>query len=220
VDHQWGSETKQPTKPINNPRYISLSSTLNPSPSPDPPHPTAAAARAQALALDSRSLVRTQSARSPSLFPHSHGLSSQSHPSTATPHVPRRHLSASVPWPPPSRGPARPAAVVATRRHHPLPQRRAGQVGAGRRGTQPRQRRADGQTAQAAHGVEAWSGGESSCVLGDLDNPLGFGDPRVSVSGMDLHPNRFSGRIRVSSSGFGFGCLDTPPDPNPPRCHP
>jgi hypothetical protein len=51
------------------------------------------------------------------------------------------------------------------------------------------------------------------------DNPSDFGYPRVSVSGMDFHPNWFSGRIRVLDSGFGFGCPDTPPDPNPPRCH-
>ena len=54
----------------------------------------------------------------------------------------------------------------------------------------------------------------------------GFGYPfgfRVSA-GLDLvmnfHPNRFSGRIRVSISGFGFGCTETPPDPNPTYCHP
>ena len=51
----------------------------------------------------------------------------------------------------------------------------------------------------------------------DLDNPLGFGDPRVLVSGMDFHTNWCSGHIRVFSSGFSFGCPETPPDPNPPR---
>jgi hypothetical protein len=42
---------------------------------------------------------------------------------------------------------------------------------------------------------------------------------RVSVSGMNFHPNLCSGRVRVFSSGFDFGCLETPPL-NPPRCHP
>ena len=41
----------------------------------------------------------------------------------------------------------------------------------------------------------------------DLDNPLGFGDPRVSISGMNFHANWCSGRIWVFSSGFVFGCL-------------
>jgi hypothetical protein len=53
-----------------------------------------------------------------------------------------------------------------------------------------------------------------------LGNPSGFGDPRVSVSGMDFHLNRCSGWIQVLILGFSFGCPDTPPDPNPPRCHP
>ena len=53
-----------------------------------------------------------------------------------------------------------------------------------------------------------------------LDNPLDFGYSRISVLEMDFHPNRCSGRVRVLSSGFGFGCPDTPPDPNPTRCHP
>ena len=48
----------------------------------------------------------------------------------------------------------------------------------------------------------------------------GFGYPRVSVLGMNLHPNWSSGRVWVSSSGFGFGCPDTPPEPNPTCCHP
>ena len=49
-----------------------------------------------------------------------------------------------------------------------------------------------------------------------------FEYPRVlvSVSGMDFDPNRSSGRVRVLSLGFGFGCPDTPPEPNPTRCHP
>ena len=37
---------------------------------------------------------------------------------------------------------------------------------------------------------------------------------------MDFHPNQFLGRIRVSILGFGFECTETPPDPNPTRCHP
>jgi hypothetical protein len=37
------------------------------------------------------------------------------------------------------------------------------------------------------------------------DNPSGFGYPRVSVSGMDFHPNEGSGRIWVLGSGFGLG---------------
>ena len=48
----------------------------------------------------------------------------------------------------------------------------------------------------------------------------GFGYPRVSVLVMDFHPNRCSGRVRVLSTGFGFECPDTPPELNPPRCHP
>jgi hypothetical protein len=39
-----------------------------------------------------------------------------------------------------------------------------------------------------------------------LVNPSGFGDPRVSISGMDFRSNWCSGRIRVLSLGFGFGC--------------
>jgi hypothetical protein len=38
--------------------------------------------------------------------------------------------------------------------------------------------------------------------------------------GMDYHPNRCSVRFRVSILGFEFGCTETPPDPNLPRCHP
>jgi len=53
-----------------------------------------------------------------------------------------------------------------------------------------------------------------------LNYLLDFGYPRVSVLGMDLHPNWSSGRVRVLSSGFGFGCPDTPLEPNPTRCHP
>jgi hypothetical protein len=34
-----------------------------------------------------------------------------------------------------------------------------------------------------------------------LVNLSGFGDPRVSVSEMDFHPNRGSGRVRVSVLG-------------------
>ena len=52
------------------------------------------------------------------------------------------------------------------------------------------------------------------------DYPFRFGYPRASVLGLNLYPNRSSGRVRVSSSGFGFGCPDTPPEPNPTRCHP
>ena len=52
------------------------------------------------------------------------------------------------------------------------------------------------------------------------DYPFDFGYPRVSVLGLNLYPNRSSGRVRVSSSGFGFGCSDTPPERNPTRCHP
>ena len=48
----------------------------------------------------------------------------------------------------------------------------------------------------------------------------GFGYPRVSVLGMNLYLKRSSDRVRVLSSGFGFGCPDTPPEPNPTRCHP
>jgi hypothetical protein len=49
---------------------------------------------------------------------------------------------------------------------------------------------------------------------------LGFGYPRVSVLGMDFDLKRCSGRVRILSLGFGFGCPDTPPDSNPTRCHP
>ena len=52
------------------------------------------------------------------------------------------------------------------------------------------------------------------------DYPFGFGYPRVSVLGLNLYPNWSSGRVRVSSLGFSFGCPDTPPEPNPTRCHP
>ena len=52
------------------------------------------------------------------------------------------------------------------------------------------------------------------------DVQLDFGYPQVSVSGMDFDPNRCSGRVRVLSLGFGFGCPNTPPDPNLTRCHP
>ena len=52
-----------------------------------------------------------------------------------------------------------------------------------------------------------------------LPYKTGFWYPRVSVLGMDFHPNRCLGHVRVLSSGFGFGCPDTPPDLNPPYCH-
>ena len=45
--------------------------------------------------------------------------------------------------------------------------------------------------------------------------PIGF---RVSAGfgfGDGFSPNWYSGRVRVLSSGFGFWCPDTPPDPNP-----
>ena len=48
----------------------------------------------------------------------------------------------------------------------------------------------------------------------------GFGYPWVLVLRMNLYPKRSSGWVRVLSSGFGFGCPDTPPEPNPTRCHP
>jgi len=51
------------------------------------------------------------------------------------------------------------------------------------------------------------------------DYPSGFEDPRISGSGMNFNPNQCSGRVWVLISGFGFGCPDNPPDPNPPRCH-
>jgi hypothetical protein len=51
-------------------------------------------------------------------------------------------------------------------------------------------------------------------------NHSGFGYPSGLVSGLDYHPKRCSGRFRVLSSGFEFGSAKTPPDPNPPRCHP
>ena len=46
--------------------------------------------------------------------------------------------------------------------------------------------------------------------------PFGFRVSAGLVLVMDFYPNRF----RVSISGFGFGCTETPPDPNPTRCHP
>jgi len=45
------------------------------------------------------------------------------------------------------------------------------------------------------------------------DYPFDFGYPRISVLYLNLYPNRSSGRVRISSSDFGFGCLDTPPEP-------
>ena len=53
-----------------------------------------------------------------------------------------------------------------------------------------------------------------------LDYPSGFRYPQISVLGMNFDPNWSSGRVRVSSSGFGFGCPDIPSEPNPTRCHP
>ena len=47
----------------------------------------------------------------------------------------------------------------------------------------------------------------------------GFRYPRVLVLWMNFHSNRSSGRVRVLRSGFGFGCPDTPPEPNLTRCH-
>jgi hypothetical protein len=38
--------------------------------------------------------------------------------------------------------------------------------------------------------------------------------------GDGFSPELASERFWVLGSGFGFGGLDTPPDPNPPRCHP
>ena len=48
----------------------------------------------------------------------------------------------------------------------------------------------------------------------------GFGYPRILVSGMDFDPNRCSGRVRVLSSDFDFGCPEAPPNSNPIHCHP
>jgi hypothetical protein len=50
--------------------------------------------------------------------------------------------------------------------------------------------------------------------------PFGFQVSAGLVLVMDFHPNRFSVRVRVLISGFDFGCTETPPDPNPTRCHP
>ena len=40
------------------------------------------------------------------------------------------------------------------------------------------------------------------------DYPFGFGYPRISILDLNLYRNW--------SSGFGFGCPDTPPEPNLP----
>ena len=50
--------------------------------------------------------------------------------------------------------------------------------------------------------------------------PFGFRVSAGLVLMMDFHPNRFWVRVRISISGFDFGCTETPPDPNPTRCHP
>jgi hypothetical protein len=46
-----------------------------------------------------------------------------------------------------------------------------------------------------------------------LDYPSGFGDPRITVLGIEFHPNQCSGRFWVLGSGFGFGfgCPNTLP---------
>jgi hypothetical protein len=59
-----------------------------------------------------------------------------------------------------------------------------------------------------------------------LPYEAGFGSPiefplsTGFVLGTNFDLNRCLGRFRVLSSDFGFGCPDTPPDPNPTRCHP
>ena len=50
------------------------------------------------------------------------------------------------------------------------------------------------------------------------DYPSGFMYPRVTVWGIDFDPDWSSGRVRVLSLGFGFGCPETPPEPT--HCHP
>ena len=45
---------------------------------------------------------------------------------------------------------------------------------------------------------------------------LDFGYPRVLVLGINFDPNRCLCRVRILSSDFSFGCLNTPPDPNSP----
>jgi hypothetical protein len=49
---------------------------------------------------------------------------------------------------------------------------------------------------------------------------IGFRKSAGLILGTNFYLNRCSGRFGVLSSGFGFGCLDTPPDPNPTCCHP
>jgi hypothetical protein len=49
----------------------------------------------------------------------------------------------------------------------------------------------------------------------DSGSGFNFEYPRVWFLVMDFHPNRFSVRVRVLISGFGFGCTTT--DPNPIR---
>jgi len=44
---------------------------------------------------------------------------------------------------------------------------------------------------------------------------------RVSVRVSGIHGFGFGDEFPPESvSGFGFGCTETPPDPNPTRCHP
>ena len=44
---------------------------------------------------------------------------------------------------------------------------------------------------------------------------------RVSIRVSGIHGFGFGdGFPPESVSGFGFGCTETPPDPNPTRCHP
>jgi hypothetical protein len=50
--------------------------------------------------------------------------------------------------------------------------------------------------------------------------PIGFRLSTGLVLGTNFHPKRCSDRFQVLSSGFGFGCPDTPPDSNSTRCHP
>jgi hypothetical protein len=50
--------------------------------------------------------------------------------------------------------------------------------------------------------------------------PIGFRLSAGLVLDTNFQLNRCSGRFQVLSLGFGFGCPDTPPDPNPTRYHP
>jgi hypothetical protein len=53
----------------------------------------------------------------------------------------------------------------------------------------------------------------------DFGLSVGFRISAGLVLGMNFHPKWCSDRIRIFGSGFGFGCPDTPSDPNPIRCH-